>query len=39
MNCCITEAYNGQDAVKKVHSIINYDLIFMDISMPVMDGY
>jgi CheY-like chemotaxis protein len=37
----ITEAKNGQDAVEKfsASSPHFFDLIFMDIQMPVMDGY
>lgn len=31
-------ASNGQEAVEKVEKT-NYDLIFMDVKMPVMDGY
>ncbi len=30
-------AHNGQEAVQMVHSA-NYDIVFMDIQMPVMDG-
>ena len=37
----IEKAYNGQEAVQMVGEkpIGYYDLIFMDIQMPVMDGY
>ncbi|KAH8819213.1 histidine kinase-group I protein [Xylogone sp. PMI_703] len=40
----IDEADNGFDAVKKVRDRIekdeqNYDIIFMDISMPILDGF
>jgi two-component system sensor histidine kinase/response regulator len=30
---------NGREVLEKLHHNPNYDLIFMDISMPVMDGY
>ena len=35
------EAYNGQEAVRLVaeHPDDYYNLIFMDIQMPIMDGY
>lgn len=39
MNCEVTEFYNGLDALKSVQSGMKYDVIFMDIEMPVMDGY
>ncbi len=32
-------AANGRDAFEKVSKGIRYDIIFMDIRMPVMDGY
>lgn len=40
----IIQAYNGKEALelieKRVKSIgKNYDLILMDLSMPIMDGY
>lgn len=39
----IEEAHNGMEAVDKVKAIDkdggSFDLIFMDVSMPVMDGY
>jgi PAS domain S-box-containing protein len=33
----IEEAHNGRDAINKLHSQ-NYDIILMDVQMPVMDG-
>jgi signal transduction histidine kinase len=36
--CNVDIANNGQEAVEKAGSG-NYDLVFMDIHMPVMDGY
>jgi two-component system, sensor histidine kinase and response regulator len=36
--CMIDLAVNGQEAVEK-HSQNQYDIILMDCSMPVMDGY
>jgi signal transduction histidine kinase/CheY-like chemotaxis protein/tetratricopeptide (TPR) repeat protein len=38
MNCEVTIVENGQLAVKEVVAGI-YDLVLMDIQMPVMDGY
>ena len=38
LNCKIDVANNGQEAVEAV-SQKEYDLIFMDCQMPVMDGY
>ena len=37
----VEEAYNGEEAVRKVSESAEryYDLVFMDIQMPVMDGY
>lgn len=37
-DCQIVEAYNGQEAVDKF-SVIPIDIIFMDVQMPVMNGY
>lgn len=34
----IDECYNGQEALDKIELNNNYDIIFMDIKMPVMDG-
>jgi PAS domain S-box-containing protein len=38
LNLVVIEAHNGLEAVKMA-KIYNPDLIFMDIRMPVMDGY
>jgi len=38
VNCHIELANNGQEALEKVEAG-SYDLIFMDIQMPLMDGY
>jgi signal transduction histidine kinase/FixJ family two-component response regulator len=35
----ISLANNGQEAVEKFDTNNNYDLILMDIQMPIMDGY
>ena len=37
----VEEAYNGEEAVRKVSESAEryYDLVFMDIQMPVMNGY
>ena len=41
MGILVTEARNGAEAVQKVSESAEgyYDMIFMDIQMPVMDGY
>ncbi len=36
--CTITEAHNGEEGVA-VYAAGRFDLVFMDIEMPVMDGY
>ncbi|EGR30178.1 hypothetical protein IMG5_138970 [Ichthyophthirius multifiliis] len=38
-NLNIDEAYNGKEAVEKIQKNNNYDLIFMDINMPILDGF
>jgi len=38
-NAEVVYASNGKEAVEKCFSILNIDLILMDIKMPVMDGY
>ncbi len=35
----VTMAENGQDALDKLNDNSDYDLILMDIMMPIMDGY
>ena len=37
----VSIAVNGRDAVEKVQSSVlgQYDIVFMDVQMPVMDGY
>lgn len=37
-NCVITVALNGKEAVDKLN-VSKYDLVLMDLNMPVMDGY
>ncbi|MEM8770888.1 MAG: response regulator [Pseudomonadota bacterium] len=37
LNCDVTIAENGKDAVEQYRQQ-NFDIIFMDVSMPVMDG-
>lgn len=34
----VTEAENGEEAIEKLSRDLSYDLILMDIQMPVMDG-
>lgn len=34
----VEECYNGKDAIEKIEINNNYDLVFMDIMMPVMGG-
>ncbi len=39
MNCIITVANNGLEATKKIEKGEKFDVILMDIKMPVMNGY
>jgi CheY-like chemotaxis protein len=39
MNLCVDEAKDGGEAVEMYRKNPHYDLILMDIQMPVMDGY
>jgi PAS domain S-box-containing protein len=39
MNLCVDEAKDGGEAVEMYRENPHYDLILMDIQMPVMDGY
>lgn len=38
-NCHVTEAENGVEAIEKIKSGTNYDIILMDLQMPIMDGF
>lgn len=38
-NCIVSEAENGADALKLLVSRDNFDIILMDLQMPVMDGF
>ncbi len=38
LNFEVDECYNGQEALDKIELKNDYDIIFMDIKMPVMDG-
>jgi len=38
-NCEVTEAFNGLEAINILKSGENYDVILMDLQMPVMDGF
>lgn len=35
----IEEAYNGEQAVNKIINGKTYDMIFMDVNMPLLDGF
>lgn len=37
-NFTIEECYNGEEAIGKIELNNNYDIVFMDIKMPVMSG-
>jgi CheY-like chemotaxis protein len=39
LNCEVTLANNGKEAVAKLQQPHNFDLIFMDCQMPEMDGF
>jgi len=38
LGCQVSEAYDGQQAVKQLCQSHGYDLVFMDIQMPELDG-
>ena len=38
-NCRIKVALNGQEALKILKNDPDFDIIFLDINMPVMDGF
>jgi len=37
--CAIITANNGQEALEMLHSGMNPAIIFLDLMMPIMDGY
>ena len=39
LGCTVDTAENGRDALTALCNDHNYDLVFMDCLMPVMDGY
>ncbi|NGX42524.1 MAG: Sensor histidine kinase RcsC [Chlamydiae bacterium] len=38
LNCSVDTAQNGQEALHQI-DVKNYDIIFMDLQMPEMDGF
>ncbi len=38
-NITLVEARNGQDALDKIRSTKNVDLVLLDMMMPILDGY
>ena len=38
-NCDITEAQNGKEALSILNKNQNFDIILMDLQMPIMDGF
>ena len=38
-NCIVTEAVNGQEAINILKTGKKFDVILMDLQMPIMDGF